>query len=94
MEEKKITVKMNKDTIELLSDNPDIKKLVEVILKQNKDFDFTKIEVTCSDEKFDKDNFKSILINSIEDFKDNIKIEEQDKKAKSEEISKLKKDVE
>lgn len=94
MEEKKITVIINKDTIELLSDNPDIKKLVEIILKQDKDFDFKKIEIICSDEKFDKDNFKSILINSIEEFKTNIKLEEQNKKEQAEKIEQLKSELE
>ena len=94
MEEKKIKVIINKDTIELLSDNPDIKKLVEIILKQDKDFDFKKIEIICSDEKFDKENFKSILINSIEEFKTNIKLEEQNKKEKAEKIEQLKSELE
>ena len=94
MEEKKITVIINKDTIELLSDNPDIKKLVEIILKQDKDFDFKKIEIICSDEKFDKNNFKSILINSIEEFKTNIKLEEQNKKEQAEKIEQLKSELE
>lgn len=94
MEEKKIKVIINKDTIELLSDNPDIKKLVEIILKQDKDFDFKKIEIICSDEKFDKENFKSILINSIEEFKINIKVEEQNKKEKAEKIEQLKSELE
>ena len=94
MEEKKIKVIINKDTIELLSDNPDIKKLVEIILKQDKDFDFKKIEIICSDEKFDKENFKSILINSIEEFKINIKVEEKKKKEKAEKIEQLKSELE
>lgn len=94
MEEKKIKVIINKDTIELFSDNPDIKKLVEIILKQDKDFDFKKIEIICSDEKFDKENFKSILINSIEEFKINIKVEEQNKKEKAEKIEQLKSELE
>ena len=60
MEEKKINIIINKEKIELESNNPDLKVLVDLILKQDDKFDFNTIEIKTNDDKFDKDSFKEI----------------------------------
>lgn len=75
MEEKKIIVTINKTKVELQSNNPNIKNLVEKILDQDEKFDFNTIEIACSDDNFDKDSFKKIIIDSVIDFKKQLIIE-------------------
>lgn len=54
MEEKKIEVVINNETIELESNNPDLKALINLILKQKENFNFDTIEVKTDDDKFVK----------------------------------------
>lgn len=91
MEEKKIIVKINKAKVELQSNNPNIKNLVEKILDQDEKFDFNNIEIECSDDSFDKDSFKKIIIDSIVEFKKQLIIEKEanDKKNKEIELEKM-----
>ena len=58
MEEKKIKVVINSETIELESNNPDLKSLINLILSQEENFNFDTIEIKTDDDKFDKDSFK------------------------------------
>lgn len=73
MDEKKLHVIINKNDIELESNNPDLKKLVNTIIKQDDNFDFNSIEIKIDDDSFDKDSFKEILLESIQEFKENLK---------------------
>ena len=73
MDEKKIHVIINKTDVELESNNPDLKKLVNVIITQDENFDFNNIEIKIDDDNFDKNSFKEILLNSILEFKENLK---------------------
>lgn len=95
MEEKKIKVVINNETIELESNNPDLKSLINLILKQKENFNFDTIEIKTDDDKFDKDGFKEILIESINEFKNKIKLleikKEDDKKTIEELVQKLQK---
>lgn len=96
MEEKKIKVVINSETIELESNNPDLKSLINLILSQEENFNFDTIEIKTDDDKFDKDSFKEILIESINEFKNKIKLLEikkvADRKIIKELIEKSKKD--
>lgn len=74
MEEKKIKVIINNETIKLESNNPDLKSLIDLILKQDNDFDFNTIEIESDDDNFDKKSFKEILVESIEEFKNKIEL--------------------
>ena len=74
MEDKKIKVVINSETIELESNNPDLKSLINLILSQEENFNFDTIEIKTDDDKFDKDSFKEILIESINEFKNKIKL--------------------
>lgn len=89
MEEKKIKVVINNETIELESNNPDLKALINLILKQKENFNFDTIEIKTDDDKFDKDNFKEILIESINEFKNKIKLLEIKKVADEKTIEEL-----
>ena len=95
MEEKKIKVVINSETIELESNNPDLKSLINLILRQEKNFNFDTIEIKTDDDKFDKYGFKEILIESINEFKNKIKLLEikkvADRKIIEEIIEKLEK---
>lgn len=95
MEEKKIEVVINNETIELESNNPDLKALINLILKQKENFNFDTIEVKTDDDKFDKESFKEILIESINEFKNKIKLleikKDADKKIIDELVQKLEK---
>lgn len=95
MEEKKIKVVINSETIELESNNPDLKSLINLILRQEKNFNFDTIEIKTDDDKFDKDGFKEILIESINEFKNKIKLLEikkvADRKIIEELVEKLEK---
>lgn len=73
MDEKKIHVIINKTDVELESNNPDLKNLVNVIISQDENFDFNNIEIKIDDDNFDKNSFKEILLNSILEFKENLK---------------------
>ena len=90
MEEKKIIVKINKTKVELQSNNPNIKNLVEKILVQDEKFDFNDIEIECSDDSFDKDSFKKIIVDSVFEFKKQLILENEinDKKNKEIELEK------
>lgn len=95
MEEKKIKVVINSETIELESNNPDLKSLINLILSQEENFNFDTIEIKTDDDKFDKDSFKEILIESINEFKNKIKLLEikkvADRKIIKEQVEKLEK---
>lgn len=95
MEEKKIKVVINSETIELESSNPDLKSLINLILSQEENFNFDTIEIKTDDDKFDKDSFKEILIESINEFKNKIKLLEikkvADRKIIKELVEKLEK---
>lgn len=95
MEEKKIKVVINSETIELESNNPDLKSLINLILRQEKNFNFDTIEIKTDDDKFDKYGFKEILIESINEFKNKIKLLEikkvADRKIIEELVEKLEK---
>lgn len=87
MEENIIKITINKETIELLPNSPDLKQLIYLITKQKDNFDFNKIEVNCPNESFDKEGFKEILIDSIVLFRNNLNLEEL---AKESDLEKLK----
>ena len=87
MEEKKIIVIINNTKVELQSNNPNIKNLVEKILIQDENFDFNTIEIECSDENFDKDSFKKIIVDSVTDFKKQLIIEDKDNSDKLKKIA-------
>ncbi len=95
MEEKRIKVVINNEMIELESNNPDLKSLINLILKQEENFNFDTIEVKTDDDKFDKESFKEILIESINEFKNKIKLleikKDADKKIIDELVQKLEK---
>lgn len=95
MEEKKIKVVINSEPIELESNNPDLKSLINLILRQEENFNFDTIEIKTDDDKFDKDSFKEILIESINEFKNKIKLLEikkvADRKIIEELVEKLEK---
>lgn len=95
MEEKKIKVVINSETIELESNNSDLKSLINLILSQEENFNFDTIEIKTDDDKFDKDSFKEILIESINEFKNKIKLLEikkvADRKIIKELVEKLEK---
>lgn len=95
MEEKRIKVVINNEMIELESNNPDLKSLINLILKQEEKFNFDTIEVKTDDDKFDKESFKEILIESINEFKNKIKLleikKDADKKIIDELVQKLEK---
>ena len=92
MEEKKIIVKINETNVELQSNNPNIKNLVEIILDQDDEYDFTTIKIECSDDNFDKDSFTKIIIDSITDFKKLLIIEDKNNNDKIVKIEKEKKE--
>ena len=73
MDGKKIHVIINKTDVELESNNPDLKNLVNVIISQDENFDFNNIEIKIDDDNFDKNSFKEILLHSILEFKENLK---------------------
>ena len=73
MDGKKIHVIINKTDVELESNNPDLKNLVNVIISQDENFDFNNIEIKIDDDNFDKNSFKEKLLNSILEFKENLK---------------------
>lgn len=89
MDEKKIHVIINKIDVELESNNPDLKNLVNVIISQDENFDFNNIEIKVEDDNFDKDNFKEILLNSILEFKENLKSIDIKKKNLEQKINSL-----
>lgn len=89
MDEKKLHVIINKTDIALESNNPDLKKLVNVIINQDEKFDFNSIEIKIDDDSFDKDSFKEILLNSIQEFKEGLKRIDIKKKNVEQKISSL-----
>ena len=89
MDEKKLHVIINEIDIELESNNPNLKKLVSVIINQDDNFDFNSIEIKIDDENFDKDSFKEILLHSIQEFKENLKIIDIKEKEVEQKISSL-----
>lgn len=94
MEEKKIHVIINKNDIELESNNPNLKKLVNAIIEQDSDFDFNNIEIKIDDDSFDKESFKEILLNSIMEFKKNLKLIDLEKEEIEKNINTLEKSIE
>ena len=94
MEEKKIIVTINEAKVVLQSNNPNIKDLVEKILAQDESFDFNNIEIECSDDNFDKDSFKKIIVDSVVEFKEQLIIENEINAKKNKEIDTKKKNNE
>lgn len=94
MDEKKIHVIINKNDIELESNNPDLKKLVNAIIEQDSNFDFNDIEIKIDDDNFDKESFKEILLNSIKEFKEKLKIIDSNKEGTEKKINKLEESIE
>lgn len=89
MDGKKIHVIINKTDVELESNNPDLKNLVNVIISQDENFDFNNIEIKIDDDNFDKNSFKEILLNSILEFKENLKRMDIKKKNLEQKINSL-----
>lgn len=94
MEEKKIIVTINEDKIELESNNPSLKKLVDAIIKQKEDYDFNEIIVEIDDENFDKESFKDILLKSIQEFKKNLILLQEQKDVTDKKIIQLESNTE
>lgn len=90
MEEKKIKIIINNESVELESNNPDLKKLVDLIIKQDDNYDYKMIDIETKDEKFDKEGFKDILIQSIADFKKNVQLVENTSLENTKKLSELK----
>ena len=90
MEEKKIKIIINNESVELESNNPDLKKLVDLIIKQDDNYDYKMIDIETKDEKFDKEGFKDILIQSIADFKKNVQLVESTSLENTKKLSELK----
>ena len=63
--------------------------LVDLILKQDDKFDFNTIEIKTNDDKFDKDSFKEILVESINEFKNNIQLLEIKKNEDTKKIEEI-----
>lgn len=62
MESKSITVNLLPDKkVELTSDSPDLKKLVQAIVECRDRIDPEKIGVECADESFDSKGFADIV---------------------------------
>ena len=93
MEEKIINVEINNHIIELKTNNPDLKSLINAIIEQDNNFDFNNIKIEVTDKNFDKENFKEILLNSIQEFKENIQIIDSKKIQIEEEIETLNKSL-
>ena len=94
MDGKKIHVIINKTDVELESNNPDLKNLVNVIISQDENFDFNNIEIKIDDDNFDKNSFKEILLNSILEFKENLKRIDIKKKNLEQKINSLEEIIE
>ena len=93
MEEKIINVEINNHIIELKTNNPDLKSLINAIIEQDNNFDFNNIKIEVTDKNFDKENFKEILLKSIQEFKENIQIIDSKKIQTEEEIETLNKSL-
>lgn len=75
--EKTIKIKFNENcVVDFQSDTPDFKMLVGKII-ENKDMDFSLIDVTCEDDNFDANSFKSALIETIASFLNDLKINKE-----------------
>ncbi|QUN12747.1 hypothetical protein KEC48_14935 [Clostridium sp. C1] len=93
MEEKIINVEINNHIIELKTNNPDLKSLINAIIEQDNNFDFNNIKIEVTDKNFDKENFKEILLKSIQEFKENIQIIDSKKIQIEEKIETLNKSL-
>ena len=93
MEEKIINVEINNHIIELKTNNPDLKSLINAIIEQDNNFDFNNIKIEVTDKNFDKENSKEILLKSIQEFKENIQIIDSKKIQIEEEIETLNKSL-
>lgn len=76
--EDSIIVTINNQEVKLQSNNPNLSELIDNIIKQDDKYDFNEITIRCDNKDFDAENFKKIIVESIEKFKENLKIEEQD----------------
>ncbi len=75
----KIKVVLSKDvSVDLESDNPDIKKLVEKVVLNRKEIKPEKIKVECKEKDFDKDGFRRIVVDSINNLLTEIKINDDE----------------
>ena len=93
MEEKIINVEINNHIIELKTNNPDLKSLINAIIEQDNNFDFNNIKIEVTDKNFDKKNYKEILLKSIQEFKENIQIIDSKKIQIEEKIDTLNKSL-
>ena len=93
MEEKINNVEINNHIIELKTNNPDLKSLINAIIEQDNNFDFNNIKIEVTDKNFDKENFKEILLKSIQEFKENIQIIDSKKIQIEEKIETLNKSL-
>lgn len=65
------------NSFNLLSNNPDLDGLVEMVIKLKDNCDFSKIKVTTDNPDFDIKGFEGILKNSITSFLDDIKVNKE-----------------
>ena len=93
MEEKKIKIIINNDTIEITSNNPDLKSLINKIIEQEDEYNFNLIKVECNDENFDKDGFREIIIKSINEFKQNLILNKKEVQKNIDIVEKNEKDI-
>ena len=71
----KIKVVLSKDvSVDLESDNPDIKKLVEKVVLNRKEIKPEKIKVECKEKDFDNEGFRKIVVDLIKELLNEIRI--------------------
>lgn len=63
--------------IELASDSPDLKNLVQVIVENRDAIDPEKIVVECDDEHFDSAGFAEIITVAVKSFLDELRIDKE-----------------
>lgn len=63
--------------IELASDSPDLKSLVQAIVENRDAIDPEKIVVECDDERFDSVSFAEIISVAVKSFLDELRIDKE-----------------
>lgn len=63
--------------IELASDSPDLKSLVQAIVENRDAIDPEKIVVECDDERFDSVDFAEIISVAVKSFLDELRIDKE-----------------
>lgn len=63
--------------IELASDSPDLKSLVQAIVENRDAIDPEKIVVECDDERFDSVGFAEIISVAVKSFLDELRIDKE-----------------